>query len=44
MKLRLHYYSIMSGLMAALGSFFGKLITFSSGEQVNEYFGRMFCC
>lgn len=36
MQLMNHYYSVMSGLAAALGSFFGKLITFSfDDESVN---------
>jgi len=32
MKLAKHYYSIMSGVAASLGSFFGKMITFSANE------------
>lgn len=35
MNLAKHYYSIMSGVAASLGSFFGKMITFSANELVN---------
>lgn len=35
MKLANHYYSIMSGVAASLGSFFGKMITYSTNEMVN---------
>lgn len=35
MKLARHYYSIVSGLAASLGSFFGKMITYSASEMVN---------
>jgi len=32
MKLERHYYSFMSGVAASLGSFFGKMITYSRNE------------
>ena len=38
MNLSTHYYSMMSGLMASLGSFFGKMITFSGNAMVNDCF------
>jgi hypothetical protein len=33
MQLRNHYYSMMSGLAASLGSFFGKMITFTASKK-----------
>jgi hypothetical protein len=36
MKLANHYYSVVSGLAASLGSFFGKMITYGSDEMVRK--------
>lgn len=36
MKIAHHYYSVVSGLAASLGSFFGKMITYSSDEMVRK--------
>lgn len=38
MKLVNHYYSIVSGLAASLGSLFGKLITYTDDGSVRETF------
>lgn len=35
MKLAGHYYSMISGLAASLGSFFGKLISYSADGTVS---------
>lgn len=36
MKLANHYYSVVSGLAASLGSFFGKMITYGGNEMVRN--------
>lgn len=36
MKFANHYYSVVSGIAASLGSFFGKMITYNSDEMVRE--------
>ena len=34
MKLENHYYSTVSGVAASLGSFFGKMITYSVSKEI----------